>query len=284
VNLGEAKSPLTEEKNMASPFTPMGFIGAGYFAELIIAKLIQTGTMDAKDIVVGVRRRTRAEELSDKYGIAAFWNDNSSVCRKCNSIILAVKPDQVIAAGQTIMPEAIAEKLLISIVAAVKMKALNQFFHTRKIFRVNPNPQIQSGTGLTAYSHYPEAVDAEIDWVRHLFGSMSETMRLDEDQLNYISVLSGITHPMYYIECLMDAAHYIGLDEKTAKKIVTMSLEGALDLFKASPENPGQLIRKAATPGGIGVEKLYVLDKLGFKNCIIESIKAGLHKANIFGA
>ncbi|MBI5578011.1 MAG: NAD(P)-binding domain-containing protein [Deltaproteobacteria bacterium] len=268
---------------MFCQFTPLGFIGAGYFAELIITKLVQTNTVDRKDIIVGVRRKTRAEEIKAKYGVEAFWNDNTAVCNKCNSIILAVRPNQVTAASQTIRLVAIADKLLISIVGAVKIQSLKELFRTHRIFRVNPNPQIQSGTGLTAYSNYPDALESEIQWVKHLFSCMSETTHLDEDQLNYISVLSGITHTLYYIECLMDAAHYLGLNEETAKKFIIASLEGSLELFKTSPEKPGQLIRKAATPGGIGAEKLYVLDKLGFKNSVIESMKSALEKANQLG-
>ena len=268
---------------MFAEYKPLGFVGAGFFAELIIAKLIQTNTVKKNEIIVGVRRKARAEELHDKYGIKAVCNANTTVCMKCNSIILAVKPDQVRTASASIELNSISDKLLISIVGAAKINVLKKLFHTRKIFRVNPNPQILSGTGFTAFAYSNDVSEDEIRWIEHLFNCMSETMHLDEDQLNYISVLSGITHTMYFFESLMDAAHYLGLSEETAKKIIIKSIEGSLELFKTSPEKPGQLIRKAATPGGIGVEKLYVLDKLGFRNAIIESMKAAIKKANQLG-
>jgi pyrroline-5-carboxylate reductase len=268
---------------MFSQFKPLGFIGCGFFAELIIAKLLQTKTVEEKDIIVGVRRKQRAKELTSKYGIISFTNDNTAVCMKSNSIILAVKPNQVLRASESIGDANCSEKLLISIVAAVKIKALMDLFRTRKVCRVNPNPQIVSGKGLTAISNSHEVNPLEIDWISHLFSCMSEIVHLDEGQLDYISVLSGVTHTLYFVECLMDAAFYLGLPAEIAKKIVIQSMEGAVELFRTSPEGLGQLIRKAATPGGIGVEKLFTLDKLGFKGAIIESMRAGLQKAKQFG-
>ena len=67
---------------MFSQFKPLGFIGCGSFAELIIAKLLQTKTVEVKEIIVGVRRKERAKELTSRHGIIAFANNNTAVCTK----------------------------------------------------------------------------------------------------------------------------------------------------------------------------------------------------------
>lgn len=268
---------------MFTQFKPLGFIGCGSFAELIIAKLLQTRTVEANEIIIGVRRKERAEELTSRHGIIAFANDNTTVSIKSNSIILAVRPGQVLSAVESLAAKDCSGKLLISIVAAVRTRHLMDLFDTRKVCRVNPNPQIATGKGLTAVSNSHEVTLKEVEWVSHLFSCMSEVVHLDEEQLDCISVLSGVTHTLYFVECLMDAALYLGLPSEIAMKLVIQSMEGATELFRTSPEKLGELIRNAATPGGIGVEKLFTLDRLGVKGAIIEAMKSGLKKAQQFG-
>ena len=268
---------------MFTQFKPLGFIGCGSFAELIIAKLLQTRTVEANEIIIGVRRKERAEELTSRHGIIAFANDNTTVSIKSNSIILAVRPGQVLSAVESLAAKDCSGKLLISIVAAVRTRHLMDLFDTRKVCRVNPNPQIATGKGLTAVSNSHEVTLKEVEWVSHLFSCMSEVVHLDEEQLDCISVLSGVTHTLYFVECLMDAALYLGLPSEIAMKLVIQSMEGATELFRKSPEKLGELIRNAATPGGIGVEKLFTLDRLGVKGAIIEAMKSGLKKAQQFG-
>jgi pyrroline-5-carboxylate reductase len=268
---------------MFSQFKPLGFIGCGSFAELIIAKLLQTKTVEVNEIIVGVRRKERAKELTSRHGIIAFANDNTAVCTKSNSLILAVRPGQVLSAVESLAAKVCSGKLLISIAAAVRISLLMDLFGTSKVCRVNPNPQIATGKGLTAVSNSHEVTPKEIEWISHLFGCMSEVVHLNEEHLDCISVLSGVTHTLYFVECLLDAALYLGLPLEIATKLVIQSMEGAAELFGNSPERLGELIRNAATPGGIGVEKLFTLDRFGVKGAIIEAMKSGLKKAQQFG-
>jgi pyrroline-5-carboxylate reductase len=267
---------------MVSQFKPLGFLGCGFFAELIIAKLITTRTLAANEIIVGVRRRERAEELNLKHGIIAYANDNTAVCDKSKSIVLAVRPGQVLPLAESLSANACSGKLLISIAAALRIKRLQDLFAARKVCRVNPNPQIATGKGLTAVSSSREVTAQEIEWVSHLFSCMSEVACLEEEQLDCISVLSGVTHTLYFVESLLDAALYLGVRPEIAAKLVIQSMEGAVELFRRSPERLGEMIREAATPGGVGVEKLFTLNRLGVKGAITEAMKAGLKKAQLF--
>ena len=81
-------------------------------------------------------------------------------------------------------------------------------------------------------------------------------MCVDEQALDVFSALSGITHVLYFFDCLVEAGIYLGLKEDISQKIVFKSIMGTMMLLEQEKGSPSDLLRKAMTPGGVGIEKL----------------------------
>jgi pyrroline-5-carboxylate reductase len=169
-----------------------------------------------------------------------------------------------------------------SVVAGLSIQSLKQLFNCQVIIRVNPNPQLEAGFGYTAMSFSTETDKQTQEWAKHILNSLGETVCVDEDALNIFSALSGITHVLYFFEALVEAGIYLGLNEGVSHEIVFKSIMGTMMLLEKGKGTPSQLLRKALTPGGVGVEKIFVLGKGNFKTTIIESIKAAKEKTSSF--
>ena len=81
----------------------------------------------------------------------------------------------------------------------------------------------------------------------------------------------------------VDAGVRMGLDRATAKKITHQTIVGSMEVWKKRPVPPSELMNEACTPGGISVECVFTLDKLGFRAAVSEAIKNGAIKADQLG-
>ena len=62
-----------------------------------------------------------------------------------------------------------------------------------------------------------------------------------------------------------------------------IGLTQAMMLLEQEKGSPSDLLRKAMTPGGVGIEKLFKLEKGNLRTTIIESIIAAKEKTGSFG-
>ena len=65
-----------------------------------------------------------------------------------------------------------------------------------------------------------------------------------------------------------------------AAQIAAQTIAGSLGLVQDMSVSPNDLIAEASTPGGISIECVAVLEKLGFKSIVMEAIAAGEARAN----
>jgi pyrroline-5-carboxylate reductase len=268
-------------KNIFEKFKPVSLIGVGIFAEIILKTFLNNGVLEKDEITATVRRETRANELFSNYGIKVGF-DNSEAAKDSRTIIICVRPQQINEIASDLSNINLENKNIISVVAGVTIQHLKNLFNSKNIIRANPNPQLEAGFGYTAISSSKEVSRQTTEWVKHLFDCLGENVFVDEQNLDIFSALSGITHVLYFFECLVDAGIYLGLNEEVSQKIVLKSIMGTMKLLEQGKGSPLDLLRKATTPGGVGAEKLFFLEKGRFKATVIEAIKAARDKSNSF--
>ena len=120
--------------------------------------------------------------------------------------------------------------------------------------------------------------------MKSLFDCAGETEFLDEKALDAVSVLSGISHVLYFFEGLVDAGIYMGLSEQVSEKIAHNSIVGAMKLLDHRKASPRELIREATTPGGLSVEKIFVFENRGLKGILMDAMRAAKEKAAALNA
>jgi pyrroline-5-carboxylate reductase len=272
---------MNQRKNVFENFKPVSLIGVGVFAEIILKAFLNSGVLEKDEILATVRREMRATELTNNYGIKVGF-DNSEAARSSRTIIISVRPQQLNQVASDLSHINLENKNIISIVAGVTIQHLKNLFNSKNITRANPNPQLEVGFGYTAITSSKEVSKQTIEWNKLLFDCLGENIFVEEQTLDIFSALSGITHVLYFFECLVEAGIYLGLNEKVSQKIVLKSIMGTMKLLERSEGSPLDLLRKATTPGGVGAEKLFLLEKGRFKATVIEAIKAARDKSNSF--
>ncbi len=263
---------------MYERFKPVALIGAGEFAEMLLKGILRHAVLDAGEVVATVRRQERAAELQQRYGIRVEF-DNAKAATYSQTIILCVRPQQIAETAACLNSTDLKDKCLISVVAGVPVDKLRELFGSKTIIRANPNPQVEIGFGMTALAYVRGLDEQARSWIELIFTCLGEIVHVDESVLNAFSALSGIVHVLYFFDCLVEAGIYLGLSEKIAKKVVHKSIMGSMMLLDREDVDPNQLIRKAATPGGVGAEKLFALEKRAFRAAIVEAMGSARDKA-----
>jgi pyrroline-5-carboxylate reductase len=59
-------------------------------------------------------------------------------------------------------------------------------------------------------------------------------------------------------------------------------MQGAMKLMEQGGKTALELIREAATPGGVSTEKLYTFEKHGLRGILIEAMRAAHEKVTSF--
>jgi pyrroline-5-carboxylate reductase len=72
----------------------VAIIGAGVMGETLLSGLIRAGHL-ADDLLVGEKRRDRADELRERYGVEVV--SNTEAARQAETLALVVKPQDIAA-------------------------------------------------------------------------------------------------------------------------------------------------------------------------------------------
>jgi len=260
----------------------IAFIGGGHITNIIIDNLTRIQTVKPEQLIVSDPDKERLETLQSNYGIVAAKNNLDAVA-KGDFIFINVLPqvvDEVIKEFEQLTIS--ANKVLITLAAGISIKKYSALGEKLPVVRALPNPPSQIGWGITALtfnSHVTESQQADII---KLFSSLGKYLILKEECINAVTALSSPTLIYMFFQALIDAGVRSGIDHETSTKIVYQSIVGAMEVWNRRKVPPYELISEAATPGGISVESLFILDKYAFRAAINEAVYNATLKADKF--
>src|SRR5687768_7619351 len=103
----------TGEVNRAMTQT-VAVLGTGKIGEALLSGMIRAGWR-AADLLVTTRRTERADELRNRYGVEAV--SNAEAAKRADTLILAVKPQDMGKLLDELGPHVTADRLVISAAA-----------------------------------------------------------------------------------------------------------------------------------------------------------------------
>jgi len=268
----------------------IGFIGAGNMGEAIIGALIRSDIFDPSMIFVSDIMEKRLEIL-DKLFSVQTTNDNSDLFKKCDIVLLAVKPQQMdrilsqVAEhnGSQIIRK---RKIIVSIAAGVSIQKTEDLLYklldekSRKnmpVIRVMPNTPAMVLAGISGISGNRHTTPEDLEITRTIFEAMGKVIEFNETNLDAVTAMSGSgpAYVFYLIESMIDAGIALGLDPNDASSLTIETLKGAVKLVEEQDESPERLRRNVTSPGGTTEAALRVLENNCVKQNIIDAIKAG---------
>lgn len=278
---------------MTSQYRNIGFIGGGNMGEAIIGALLGSRRFAKENIIVSDAGEDRLKYMVEHYGIVPE-RDNGRLFRRCDIVVLAVKPQVMTEVLREITRTGGAGEqrrtLVISIAAGFPIRKIEAVLYdgideTRRgempIIRVMPNTPALVLAGMSGMSPNRHAGKNDIQTAREILEAMGRVILFEEEKLDAVTALSGSgpAYVFYLIEAMTEAGIEAGLDPSDAAALTLGTLDGAVRLILAKQESAESLRKKVTSPGGTTEAAVRVLETNHVRRHVIDAILAAARRA-----
>ncbi len=251
------------------------FIGGGRITSALLAGLRLAG-YDAT-IVVHDRHAGKLRGLRRQYGVATE-PDLGRAVDQARLLIIAVRPDSV--RGLLRELGQVHPLIAVSLAAGIPLANLRRWMGAPvRWARAMPSPVARSGRGLTALTFerdFPAAARGE---VRDFFARVGRVLEIPESKFDAFTVTYSSSHGYHALAALTEAAEQLGLGGKTAKIAAAHALADGVLAWREGKLSLDELLREAATPGGISAAVLASMDQSGYRRIVQRGLQAGMDRA-----
>lgn len=257
-----------------------GFIGCGNMGGAIARAL----SVSTKSIIIS-DRSGKASVLADELGCA--YSDPMTVCKECNRIFLAVKPQNMAEVLQPLQGLLAARKpLLISMAAGLQIDRIAEMAGTSlPIIRIMPNTPVAVGSGMTLYCCNDLVEDSLLEDILLDAAPCGQWDMLDEELIDAAGVVSGCG-PAYmymFLDALAKGAAAWGVPEEKAISYAAATMIGAAKMVQSTDLTPGDLKNAVCSPGGSTREGVKVLEDARFADTIGNCVAAAYRRNQELG-
>jgi len=259
----------------------IAFAGAGQMGEALIRGLLEAGFCEAHQLIASDVRKERLGEIKERYGIEVVAH-NADLPVQSETLVLAVKPQDISLVLSEVKPLLGEEHLVISIAAGVPLSYLEgRLSEGTRVIRVMPNMPCLLGAGCSALARGRFATRPDMERAKAMFKSVGEVVEVEEDWMDVVTGLSG-SGPAYvflFAEALMEAGVRLGLSRPVAKTLVVHTLRGAAEMLLASGDHPAQLKDRVSSPGGTTLAGLAELERGAFRWWLLKAVEKAARRS-----
>jgi pyrroline-5-carboxylate reductase len=260
----------------------IGFIGGGNMGAALIAVILRKRLLTRYQIGVHELDSARLKGLKKKFKIVSFGS-NAELVQRSQTLLLAVKPQQMVEVLEEIKPHLRKDHLILSIAAGLD----TDFFQKRlpsgtRLIRIMPNMGAMIGEGAAALFATPVATRSDRALALKIFSAAGKAIFVEtEELLDAVTAVSGSGPAFVYlfIDSLIEAGEVNGLPRELGKMLVLQTLVGATKMVEGSVEPIASMIEKVASKGGTTEAGLKVMAERGFRGLIHETIDAATRRA-----
>ena len=259
-----------------------GFIGAGNMAQAIIGGLIKTGS-SPEQISIFEPNTELAEKLASGLGILAA-SENTQIFEDCDVIVLAIKPQVMQAALESVKGVALKPgAFIVSVAAGLPIHLLQGWLgEQHPVVRVMPNTPALVGAGVSGLFASEQASDEQKQVAESIMRAVGSVVWVDSEELiDSVTAVSGSgpAYFFYFIEALERAALGNGLSAEQARLLSLETAFGAAKLALESNADAATLRQRVTSPGGTTEAALQVFKKHAISDSIAEAVSAAADRA-----
>ena len=251
-------------------------IGAGRIGTAIIRSLVACGATQ----VVGTGRREETLENVRKLGVKAT-RDNRWAASWADVVIISVKPHHLAGVVKEIM-SVVRGKVLVSVVAGVRVKTLEKLFSGAIVYRAMPNINAVIGKSSTAITPAREnKYDVIVD---SMFKCMGSVYWIPEELFDVWTALigSGPAFVAEIVDALVLGAVSAGMPRDIAYRALLDMIASTVELLR-DKMHPSQLRDLVATPAGTTIKGLKVLEERAVKAALMEVVEKSVERSRELG-
>ena len=254
-------------------------------AEAIVGGILDAKIAAPKDIVIGEPSEQRRAELADKYGVDVRPS-NRDVLDGAELVALSIKPQNLPEVMAELSPGLSSQHTVLSIIAGARMDTLMGGLKHAAVIRVMPNTPAQIGAGMSVWTASDSVPEAAVSASRDILRTLGEELYVEDEKLIDMATALSASGPAYvflFIEALIDAGVYLGMQRDMARKLVLQTVAGSTRLVQESGRHPADLKDMVTSPGGTTAEALLAFERGGFRGVILEAVAAAYEKSKALG-
>ena len=201
------------------------------------------------------------------------------------TLLFAVKPQVWRAVAAELAPRLHPQAVVVSVVAGVRLGALEAAFQGRDVVRVMPTTGVAAAQGVASVYARDDQARAR---AHTLFDPIAVTVDLDEERLMDAATAVSGSAPAYlyaFIEALETAGANAGLPAEAARALARATIASAAGLMQQTGEEPAELRRQVTSPGGVTQAALEVLmaPATGFPHLLEQAVDAAIRRSRELG-
>jgi len=264
----------------------IGLVGGGNMAVALVRGLLASGRVTAGSLRASDPSEARRTLLTDTYGIETSAS-NEAVARWATVVVLAVKPQLIETAIQSLGGALAPGALVVSIAAGVPLAGLEALLPAgTRVVRAMPNTPAMALAGATALAAGSRATTADLETARGVFEAVGSAIVVDEPLLDAVTGLSGSgpAYVMLVIEALADGGVKMGLSREAALGLAAQTVYGSAKLLLETKEHPARLKDMVTSPGGTTIAGLHALESGGLRPALIGAVERATLRSQELGA
>ncbi len=256
-------------------------IGAGKLGEALIHGLLDSGAVEAAQVLATRVHREKLQELVQSRSITATTNEEAASV--ADILVLCVKPQDMAVALSDLDGKLKEGTVVVSVAACVTTSFIEDRLSSDvSVIRTMPNTPCLLRRGMTALVPGRFATDEHLQMVRKIFDSVGRTVVLKESQMDAVTGLSG-SGPAYayiVIEALAEAGVKVGLPRSVATELVAQTMMGSAEMVLTTGKHPALLKDMVTTPAGCTMDGIMALEDGGIRVTLIKAVVEAVRRAS----
>ncbi|HKU16883.1 MAG TPA: pyrroline-5-carboxylate reductase [Steroidobacteraceae bacterium] len=268
----------------------LAFIGGGNMARSLIGGLLERGWR-AQQIVVADPLAAQRDALQSQLAIRVT-DDNAAAARGADVVVLAVKPQEMQRAVQS-MAQAIMDQqaLIISVAAGIRASDIQRWLPGIPVVRAMPNRPALQGCGMTGLYATTDVSTERRALAEQILGAVGATLWLEREQHMDIVTAVSASGPAYFfllIEMLEQAGVTQGLAPEVSRRLAIETAYGSGAMARAASESPAVLRQQVTSKGGTTEAALRELEarhiRAAFEAAVAAATRRAAELADEFGS
>jgi pyrroline-5-carboxylate reductase len=261
----------------------IAILGAGKMGEALLSGLLRAGQAPSSLVAIE-RHEGRAAEIQDAHGVSVV--PACDVVKQADTLVVAVKPQDMADALAEVSPFVGPEQLVISIAAGITTSFIEQRLPTGvPVIRVMPNTPALVSEAMSVISAGTHAGGEHLARAEELFRAVGRVAVVPESQQDAATALSGSgpAYVYYLVESMVDAGILLGVPRKTALELVIQSVYGAATMLRDSGEHPVILREAVTSPAGTTIAAIRELENHRVRAAFLTAIEAARDRGRELG-
>ncbi len=228
---------MNQFKNPLLKTMKIGFIGAGHMTQALVKGMVESKAVRPEQIIISNRTPGKLIKLEETFKVQTRAQ-NELVVEECDVVILAMKPQDLPLAIESIAGAFNEHQIVISLAAGVSFSTLGKQIPEGRLVRLMPNTPSLISRGVLGFM-CQKADDYVSSTIEDLFSSLGLVLEVETEEKFNALMISCSSGTGFVFELMMYWQDWIeerGFSEEDARKMTIETFLGA-SMLAAQSEN-----------------------------------------------